>query len=586
MAFRRPNSVLMRARDPPNTALELMDQLREDDFADGVLCVQRGRRNEWCLSFRTEKQVEEVEEAFTEGRLRDFIAVKLRANEKTRCTLEGCPFEYSNENVKAQLEQYFKDLEIELETYTTEGMEGIFTGNRILKYKYMKKPPPDKVNLGRGVFGWLNNVSKEKMQDYKVKCNRCGNEGHLAVDCTEIPKCTKCREYGHETRECPEQNCDTCYSRYHIGLFCPKGNSARGRPWSEIARGDMAQGNIASLGIGGMIVRGKKNGDETDEEINVMDGSREIEDQRSNRGESEEETDEDREGGLNGKEEVGERKAETENEQQVEPETDEAIEIVREERPMEERGDVREEVETKENRQRSVEHRKDEETLERGRGDKKEEANKSAENEQKQSAANEEEKEKEDGEEEKGEQPQKNVGEKKNEETPGSARRVSTEKEHKQETAKEVKVKEKKEVGAKEKREVSNRPPGKKLEETSTEIKRALEGVEKAQTERLKEDLRRQMEQSPDLKLRIARKSGDGDRWSIGSGASTRSQRKSMGEKDKKKSPIQILGDKIKKMGAKKTVSEGKNRIETPPPMRRKNRSGNGDEQMEEKRKK
>ena len=231
MSLKRPNSLLIRARNPPSTPIQLMEELVTEHLSDHVKCVQQGKRYEWIVSFSDSAFVERAEFVFTEDQGRDFIAQKLKVNEKSKCTLAGVPFEFSNANIMAQLTQYFEDLSIEMETYrnTPEGMMDIYTGNRILNYKSLKKPPPNKISLGRGISGWINNVESKNLADYTVTCRKCGQTGHLALECMEEPRCTKCTERGHETKDCEEENCKNCHSRFHVTWICPREGSARSR---------------------------------------------------------------------------------------------------------------------------------------------------------------------------------------------------------------------------------------------------------------------------------------------------------------------------------------------------------------------
>jgi len=154
---------VLKAQNPPMSSFELMNQLGHHRVSQGVTCVQQGRKFEWCVTFNDANYVEMVEMFFNEEENKDIIAVKLKANELGQCTLEGVPFEFSNVNIMAQLEQYFEEVTIEDQVHKNvpEGMGLIYTGTQIFRYKNMKKPPPTKLNLGRGVFGWLNNINKE-----------------------------------------------------------------------------------------------------------------------------------------------------------------------------------------------------------------------------------------------------------------------------------------------------------------------------------------------------------------------------------------------------------------------------------------
>ena len=236
MSLKRPNSVLIKARNPPSTPIDLMEELERERVSDHVRCVQQGKKFEWVVSFSDSAFVEKVELTLAEDQHRDFIAVRLRVNEKSKCTLEGVPFEFSNANIGAQLSQYFEEMTIEMETY--RNIPEVFNGNRIIKYKGIKKPPPNKISLGRGISGWINNVESRNLADYHIKCRRCGDTGHLAEGCTAEARCIKCSTLGHETRDCEEENCKNCYSKFHTTWLCPKEGSARSRggKWSDRLR--------------------------------------------------------------------------------------------------------------------------------------------------------------------------------------------------------------------------------------------------------------------------------------------------------------------------------------------------------------
>ena len=213
-----------------------------------------------------------AEKVFKEEEDRDFIAIQLKANESERCTLEGVPFEFSNINIKAQLEQYLEGVKLENEEHkdVPEGMGPIYTGSRIVRYTKMKKEPPTRIGFGRGIFGWLNSAKKDDMATYVVECTRCREKGHLANECEREAKCTKCAETGHQKWQCVEEDCRHCWSKHHISVLCPKESSARARIWTT--RGP-SYANVTARENGdneNWSLKEKPESEEDEEEIDVI----------------------------------------------------------------------------------------------------------------------------------------------------------------------------------------------------------------------------------------------------------------------------------------------------------------------------
>ena len=233
MSLKRPNSVLLTAKRPPQTAVDLMQNLTTEGYQDCIVCVQSFKKFEWCVTLSSKEACESVEERYEEGEDKDFVSRRLRENEQGKCTLEGVPYEFSNTNIRAQLDQYFERFEIEMETHKNvpDGMGTIYTGNRTIKFHSIKKPPPNRLRLGKGVTGWINDLKQKDMQEYIVKCRNCLEEGHIGETCTRPPKCTKCLSIGHTREKCEEENCTECMSQFHTTETCPRSTSARQRGW-------------------------------------------------------------------------------------------------------------------------------------------------------------------------------------------------------------------------------------------------------------------------------------------------------------------------------------------------------------------
>ena len=223
----------MIARIQPKTAIDLMQTLAGEGLQNEILCVQMFKKFEWCVTFSSSEICDNIEEYYAEDKNRHFLARRLRENSQGKCTLEGVPFEFSNMNIKAQLEQYLDQVEIEMDEYKNlpEGMGTVYTGNRIVKYTKIKKPPPNRIKLGKGVSGWINDLRHEEMESYVVKCRKCLMVGHISESCSNPAKCTKCGDEGHSNEECGEDDCSECHSKFHTTDRCLRKTSARQRGW-------------------------------------------------------------------------------------------------------------------------------------------------------------------------------------------------------------------------------------------------------------------------------------------------------------------------------------------------------------------
>ena len=59
-------------------------------------------------------------------------------------------------------------------------------------------------------------------------CRKCGEEGHMARDCSIPDKCHKCKEEGHMARDCELPDvCHKCKEEGHMARDCEKPDVCR-----------------------------------------------------------------------------------------------------------------------------------------------------------------------------------------------------------------------------------------------------------------------------------------------------------------------------------------------------------------------
>ena len=57
-------------------------------------------------------------------------------------------------------------------------------------------------------------------------CLRCGANGHLAKECSQLPACNNCGGKGHLAKNCPSTRCDRCGRPGHLARECTRGGGS------------------------------------------------------------------------------------------------------------------------------------------------------------------------------------------------------------------------------------------------------------------------------------------------------------------------------------------------------------------------
>lgn len=117
--------------------------------------------------------------------------------------------------------QYFDGLTVtnKILQNLPEGFPEIKNGYRILRYQRVIAKPEKRIQLSPGIFGYLNDFSKESAS---IQCQNCDSSEHITKTCKQPPKCRKCGIHGHVRDECESRNCRRCESGGHTTELCPR----------------------------------------------------------------------------------------------------------------------------------------------------------------------------------------------------------------------------------------------------------------------------------------------------------------------------------------------------------------------------
>ena len=224
MSLCRPNSLILKARNPPiaiNTVCEELAAVHLHTHLEGIQRISYG---EWCITFRNKEVVNLALTTFRNEEERELIATPLKVNEEGMCRLESVPVEYPNTNIHKHLSEFFEGLRIEDEYLKNlpEGFPEIKSGTRLLRYTKIRVKPERRVFLGRGIVGFLNDLAKTDIAKASVMCQKCGSDEHVTNTCKNPFRCRKCGILGHRKEECEQGDCKRCQSNLHTTELCQR----------------------------------------------------------------------------------------------------------------------------------------------------------------------------------------------------------------------------------------------------------------------------------------------------------------------------------------------------------------------------
>lgn len=142
-------------------------------------------------------------------------------NEETKVLqniiLEGIPWEYPTIAVEEYLKKYFVKPKVQ---YTFWPNTEYLDGNRKITHEGLKRSIERKIYVGPNIPAWIKQQSHQPLANFKLKCKRCLQEGHLHYGCEKQIRCFKCKKEGHQGRECKIECCTICKKTGHEEAKC------------------------------------------------------------------------------------------------------------------------------------------------------------------------------------------------------------------------------------------------------------------------------------------------------------------------------------------------------------------------------
>ena len=131
-------------------------------------------------------------------------------------TLQGIPIEYPLEMTREYLWKYVEEPDVMRATIPER--PHLFNGDLLVKHEGMKIKIENRIWVGPGISAWVKGLTQRPMSEWRPKCMKCQELGHLAPNCTNAERCSKCKTEGHHVREC--KWCPICRRIGHDMAMC------------------------------------------------------------------------------------------------------------------------------------------------------------------------------------------------------------------------------------------------------------------------------------------------------------------------------------------------------------------------------
>ena len=185
----------------------------------GIQEIDR-RLGNFKITFKGNKEMKEVRRYWTnreeeETKWTPIIRTDQAEEEINRFTLQGIPMEYPLEMTKEYLKKYVEKPEVH--RATIPGRPHLLNGDIKVEHQGLKIKIENRIWVGPGISAWVKGLTQRPMAEWRPKCARCQEIGHIAPNCENREKCRKCKGEGHHAQEC--KWCQICRRNGHLYLF-------------------------------------------------------------------------------------------------------------------------------------------------------------------------------------------------------------------------------------------------------------------------------------------------------------------------------------------------------------------------------
>ena len=180
----------------------------------GIQEIDR-RLGKFKITFKGNKEMKEVRQDWIDREEEDTkwtpIIRTEQAEEFNTFTLQGIPMEYPLEMTREYLKKYVEKPEIH--RATLPGRPHLFNGDIKVEHQGLKMKIDNRIWVGPNISAWVKGLTQRPMAEWRPKCGRCQELGHLATNCENSEKCRKCKGEGHQAHEC--EWCKICRKNGH-----------------------------------------------------------------------------------------------------------------------------------------------------------------------------------------------------------------------------------------------------------------------------------------------------------------------------------------------------------------------------------